>query len=225
MTGFLFDNDGVLIDTTELHGLSWQKLMEEDPKLEMTREQFRFGFGKTNALIMAETMPNSTDEQRLYWSMRKEELFRQLARHEVEIIHGMEDFLQKVQKANIPHIIASSTPLKNLEMYIEATHLGKYFEHYVSGEEVAHGKPAPDIFIEAAHRLGLEPQECVVFEDAPAGLLAARAAGCFVVAMETSHTQEELPTYDLIYPSPRELNLDEILSEKEKRMYIKGHGD
>ena len=225
MTAFLFDNDGVLIDSTKWHWLSWQKLMKEDPNLKMTWEQFQHGFGKTNALILEETIPEATREQKLYWSMRKEEIFREIARHEVEIIHGMEQFLQKVVEKNIPHIIASSTPRKNLEMYLEATHLGKYFEHILSGEEVAHGKPAPDIFVEAAKRLGFQPQECVVFEDAPAGLLAARAAGCFVVALETSYSREELPTFDLIYPSPLELDLEEILSEKEGRVYTKGHGD
>ncbi|MCP5469352.1 MAG: HAD family phosphatase [Chlamydiales bacterium] len=224
MTGFLFDNDGVLIDTTELHWLAWQKLMEEDPSLRMTRAQFTYGFGKTNKLIMDETMPDASVEQKKRWAERKEELFRALAKHEVEIIHGMEHFLQKVQEANIPHIIASSTPLKNLEMYLEATHLGKYFDYYISGEEVAQGKPAPDIFIAAAHRLGLDPHDCVVFEDAPAGVLAARAAGCFVVALETSHPHTDLPTYDLVYPSPEELDLEEILVMKEKMLYKGRHG-
>lgn len=225
MVGFLFDNDGVLVDTTELHWLSWEKLMEESPEFMMTREQFCYGFGKTNALIVAETMPQATKEQAIKWSLRKEEIFRQLARNQVELIPGMEEFLKKVVKAKIPHIIASSTPLMNLEMYIETTPLGKYFDHYISGEEVAYGKPSPDIFIAAARRIGLEPEECVVFEDAPAGLLAARAAGCFVVALETSHPRKDLPTFDLVYPSPLELNLDEILSEKEKGVYIKDYGN
>lgn len=225
MVGFLFDNDGVLVDTTELHWHAWEKLMEESPEFVMTREQFRFGFGKTNALIVAETMPQATKKQGSDWSLRKEEIFRQLARDQVELIPGMEHFLKKVLEAKIPHIIASSTPLKNLEMYIETTPLGKYFDHYISGEEVAHGKPAPDIFIAAARRIGLEPKECVVFEDAPAGLLAARAAGCFVVAVETSYPRKDLPTFDLVYPSPLELNLDEILSENEKRVYIKDYGN
>ncbi|MCC5831551.1 MAG: HAD family phosphatase [Chlamydiales bacterium] len=208
---FLFDNDGVLIDSSELHWQSWVLLMKEEPELEMNRKEFTNGFGKRNDLILEELVPHIPKEKRTQWARRKEELFRQCARGKVELLAGIESFLKEVDRAAIPHIIASSTPTENLEMYISSTVLGNYFQHYLSAEEVAHGKPAPDIFIAAADRLGFAPSECVVFEDAPAGIRAGKAAGSFVVALETTHSKEELSDYDLFYHSPSDLNLQEIL--------------
>lgn len=209
---FLFDNDGVLIDSSELHWYSWQLMVKEIPELTINREQFVSNFGKRNDLIMKDLFPHATQEERQTWTERKEDLFRQCARNAITLLPGMEAFLKKVVAAQIPHIIASSTPVANLELFLSSTVLGKYFDHYVSAEEVAHGKPAPDVFIEAAHRLGFEPKSCIVFEDAPVGIAAGKAAGCFVVALATTHPKEHLSDYDLIYPSARELDLSEILN-------------
>lgn len=208
---FLFDNDGVLIDSSELHWLSWQLMMREMPNIHMDKETFLHGFGKRNDLILQEIAPNSSQESRAQAAECKEELFRQYAQGKIQLLPGMENFLKEVLKAEIPHIIASSTPVANLEMYIRTTVLGNYFDHYISGEQVAHGKPAPDIFIAAAKRLAFDPEHCVVFEDAPVGVQAGKAAGCFVVALETTHSREYLNGYDMIYPSARDLNLQEIL--------------
>jgi len=214
---FLFDNDGVLIDSSAFHWRSWQILMGEDPDFKMDREGFETSFGMRNDLIIQRLMPGISPLKQQRWGEKKEEIFRRIAKNTITLLPGMEAFLDKVVAAQIPHIIASSTPLANLEMYIADTLLGKYFEHYLSAEQVAHGKPAPDIFIAAAHHLGFDPRECVVFEDAPAGIQAGKTAGCFVVALATTHAAEVLTNYDLIYPSPHELNLSQILGAFEKR--------
>ncbi len=207
---FLFDNDGVLIDSSELHWRSWQLLMEEEPAISMSHEHFIKGFGKRNDLILEELAPHVPKETRKAWAEKKEALFRQCARGKIDLLPGMEPFLQAVVDAEIPHIIASSTPIENLEMFISSTILGRYFDHYLSAEQVAHGKPAPDIFIAAAHHLGFDPSECIVIEDAPAGIEAGKDAGAFVVALETTHTRASLSDYDLIYSQPKDLDLQEI---------------
>jgi HAD superfamily hydrolase (TIGR01509 family) len=209
---FLFDNDGVLIDSSELHWKSWQLMMRQVPDIKMDKETFVKGFGKRNDLILKDLVPHVPAEIRKEWADRKEELFRTCARGNISLLPGIESFLKQVVAAKIPHIIASSTPVANLELFLHSTVLGKYFEHYLSAEEVAHGKPAPDIFIAAAHKLGFAPQNCVVFEDAPAGIEAGKGAGCFVVALETTHTETQLSNFDLIYPSAQELDLQEILN-------------
>ena len=208
---FLFDNDGVLIDSSELHWRSWEMLMENEPLLKMDKKGFEGGFGMRNDLILQRLFPNIAAETRAQWAEKKEKLFRTIAAGVITLLPGMEAFLAQVVAAKIPHIIASSTPLANLELFISSTVLGKYFEDYLSAETVMHGKPAPDIFIAAAHHLGFEPERCIVFEDAPAGIQAGKAAGCFVVALATTHTQAQLANCDLIYPSAHELNLHEIL--------------
>lgn len=208
---FLFDNDGVLIDSSALHWESWQKLMVEESDLKMDHTYFIHSFGKRNDLILKNLVPTASHEQRKKWAERKERLFRECARGNVTLIPGMETFLKATVEANIPRIIASSTPIENLEMFIHETVLKNYFENYLSAEQVAEGKPAPDIFIAAAHKLGFEPSECIVFEDAPAGIAAGKAAGSFVVALETTHKRTELTDFDLVYEGPHTLDLQEIL--------------
>ena len=127
----------------------------------------------------------------------------------------MERFLQEVVASKLPHIIASSTPVVNLEFYLKQTPLGKYFDAYASAEEVARGKPYPDVFQEAARRIGLDPVDCIVLEDSQAGLQAGRDAGAFVVALATSLPAEELRNYDALYPSPQELDLSLLVQQWE----------
>lgn len=209
--GFLFDNDGVLIDSSHFHWQAWQLLMQEDPTLQMDRKYFIHTFGKRNDLILKELVPDASDEMRKKWAKRKEELLRQLVRGKILLLPGMENFLKEVKGAHISRIIASSTPLENLELYIATTVLGTYFEQYLSAEQLAHGKPFPDIFLAAAGALGLPPHDCIVFEDAPAGIQAGKAAGCFVVALATTHSKEQLSGYDMLFESPKELHLASIL--------------
>ena len=211
MVGFLFDNDGVLIDSSKMHWLSWELLMKEEDDAFMDHRGFVSCFGKRNDLILKELLPNVPQKKRDYLAKRKEELFRECARGKITLLDGMENFLSQVKEANIPRAIASSTPIENLEMYITSTVLGKYFDHYLSAEQCAHGKPYPDIFIKAAETIGYKPEECIVFEDAPAGIEAARRAGCFIVALATTHKKADLKDYDLIYNDATKLDLQEIL--------------
>lgn len=214
--GFLFDNDGVLIDSSHFHWQAWQLLMREEPDLKMEQKYFIHTFGKRNDLILQELIPQASEEVRRRWAKRKEELFRQLVRGKIQLLPGMENFLKEVKKANIARIIASSTPLENLELYIESTVLGHYFEQYLSAEQLAHGKPFPDIFLAASKALGLPSKDCIVFEDAPSGIQAGKAAGCFVVALATTHAKEQLDGYDMLFQSPHDLNLPAILQAFNK---------
>lgn len=211
--GFLFDNDGVLIDSSALHWESWQLLMQEDPSFFIKQDQFIHGFGKRNDLILKEILPHVSQEQHQKWAKRKEELFRKCARDKITLLPGMEPFLKKIKEKNIPRIIASSTPIENLQMFLESTVLGKYFDQFVSAEQVAHGKPAPDVFLAAAKQIGMKPFSCIVLEDAPAGIEAGKKAGCFVIALETTHSKSVLRGYDLLYASPHDLDLEWILNQ------------
>lgn len=172
--GFLFDNDGVLIDSQKLHWLSWQLLMQQESSLVMDEKTFLTGFGKRNDLILKELIPDQSEAQRAKLAERKEELFRKEARERIQLLSGMEKFLLAIKEKKIPRIIASSTPVANLKMFLSSTVLGNYFDAFVSAEEVAHGKPFPDVFIEAAKRIKLPTSSCIVIEDAPVGIRRVR---------------------------------------------------
>lgn len=216
--GFLFDNDGVLIDSEHFHWLSWVRLMEKEGNFFLSKETFLQTFGKRNDLILQQVLPDASPEKREQLALQKEAFFRDEAKGKIQLLEGMEAFLKDLKKRHVPRIIASSTPIANLKMFLSSTVLGSYFDSFVSAEEVAHGKPFPDVFLEAAKRLKLPPQQCIVLEDAPVGIEAGKKAGCFVVALATTHCPENLTRADLIYPSPSALNFEEILQKWKKNL-------
>ena len=142
---------------------------------------------------------------------RKEELYREIvAEKGVELIPGIEAFLQSLNETGILCAVGSSTPRKNLETILEMLEYGSYFRAVVCAEDVSHGKPHPEVFLTAAARLCCEPGNCAVFEDAYVGLQAAKAGGMKSVALSTTHPTSDLEPYepDLILENFLEFNAD-----------------
>ena len=101
-------------------------------------------------------------------------------------MNGLHRLIESLKHDGIPMALATSAPKLNVEHTLDELGLADAFPIVVRGDEVARGKPAPDVFIEAARRLGVDPASCLVFEDAPMGIEAAQAAGMRVVALTTS---------------------------------------
>ena len=210
--GFLFDNDGVLIDSRELHWKAWQLLMKEDINFYITFDEFLLNFGRRVEDFLKDQFPNVSIEQRSSWDRKQNSIFNQLVQVEgIGLLPGMEDFLLLAKKHFVPMIIASSASKENLELFFEKSKLGIFFDKFVCAADVKRGKPDPEVFQIAAGKLDLDPENCIVFEDALVGLQAASLAGCTTVALETTQSKDSLGYYDLIYSSPEKLNFDEII--------------
>jgi HAD superfamily hydrolase (TIGR01509 family) len=209
--GLLFDLDGVLVDTGEYHWQAWKWLATEEPRFKMSHDDFLRSFGQRNEEILGRLLPSYSVEEHQALADRKEALFRKEIAGKIELLPGVERFLQQVVDKGLPRTIASSTPPENLHFMLAETRLGFYFDQYVSGAEVTLGKPAPDVFLEGARRLGLPAGDCIVFEDAPVGLQAGKAAGCYLVALATTHPRDELEGYDVIVDSLGNLSLENLL--------------
>ncbi len=135
-------------------------------------------------------------------SERKEDLFRaSLQRDGVRTQPGALDLIEHLSGLGARQAIASSAPPGNIEVILRLLRLDRRFDAVVSGEEVAHGKPAPDIMLRAAERLDLPPARAVVLEDAPVGIAAGKSAGCRVVAIASTFARERLAEADLIVAS------------------------
>jgi HAD superfamily hydrolase (TIGR01509 family) len=208
--GAIFDWDGVIIDSSHLHRRSWELLAHEIGRA-LPPDHFLRGFGMTNETILMELLGwTRALEVARQWSLRKEEIFRDLVRqNSIQSLPGVERWLGELSRAGVPRIIASSTHRANIEMILQRLRLPP-FAGIVSAEDVTRGKPAPDIFLEAARRLGLPPQRCVVFEDSPAGIQAGRAAGMFVVAVTTTHPAASLPPADWVVGRLDELRVTDL---------------
>ena len=122
----------------------------------------------------------------------------------------MVEWLSELRSAGVPFAIGSSTPSRNIECVIDALNLRGSFVATVAAEDVAHGKPHPEVFLRAAQKLGVSPKQCVVFEDAHVGIEAARAASMKVVGVATTHPADSLRDADRVVGRLDELTVGEL---------------
>ncbi|MBM4412567.1 MAG: HAD family phosphatase [Chloroflexi bacterium] len=188
----VFDMDGTLTPNMHLHEQAFAVFMQKynipTPDAQVAAslsgkrnsEIFPVLFGRE---LLADELNRYADE--------KEELYRTLMEH-VHPVAGLYDFLRRLDEHQLKSAIATSAPHGNVGPTLERLNLPDYFGAITLGVEVANGKPAPDIFIEAARRLGAAAEQCIGIEDSFAGLTAVRAAGMYTVAIATTHTAEEL---------------------------------
>jgi beta-phosphoglucomutase family hydrolase len=207
----IFDWDGVIIDSSRQHEQSWQQLAKEEHR-QLPPEFFLRSFGMKNHSIIPNLLGWTTDPKEIQrLSDRKETLYREIILKEaIEPLPGVVAFLNRLKKASIPCVIASSTPRKNIESVIDQLKLRAYFQAIVSGEDVVHGKPHPEVFLLAAGQIGMPADRCLVFEDAHVGVQAAQEAKMKVVAVATTHPAETLQDADRIVTRLDELEPAEI---------------
>lgn len=153
-----------------------------------------------NDRIIAELLGWTRDPREIArLSRKKEVLYRQLIRDSgMAPIPGVEAWLGALQDAAIPCAVASSTERLNITSVLSLLGLHPYFASVVSAEDVTRGKPDPQVFLLAAQSLKLPAERCVVFEDTPAGIQAARAAEMRVIAVGTTHPAEALRDADRV---------------------------
>lgn len=182
--GVLWDVDGTLVDTAALHFAAWQRLAE-DLNSSFDEAQFAATFGRRNPEIIREIFdPNYTDADVDRLGTQKEDYYRAAARETgIELLPGVRDLLAQLQVAGFKQAIGSSAPRGNLDLLMELTSINQYFEAIVSMEDTTRGKPDPQVFLIAAQKLGIAPEKCVVMEDAPAGVQAAKAAGAKAIGL------------------------------------------
>jgi len=180
----IWDVDGVLIDSAEQHRLAWKQLAEENG-FPYTDEAFWAGFGRRNSDVIPLMYGVSGPPQRVAaLGARKEAIYRELlARSAAPPLPGAVALMAALHAAGYAQALGSSAPRENIALVVRLLGIAAYVGALVSGEEVAHGKPAPDIFVTAARKLGVAPPRCLVVEDAPAGVAAAHAGGMRALAV------------------------------------------
>lgn len=199
--GVLFDWDGVVIDSSAQHECSWELLAEERGLL-LPEGHFKAGFGKKNEVIIPALGWSDDPVVVRKLADRKEELYRELvASSGVVILPGASELLSSLRQAGVPRAVGSSTPRENLEALFAATSLDEFFDGVICGNDVSHGKPDPEVFLKGAALLGLDPCDCIVIEDAFAGIEAARRGGMKVVGVATTNPLDTLSSCDLAVAS------------------------
>lgn len=206
----VWDVDGTLVDTAELHFQAWCALAREMDR-PFTRADFAGTFGWRNPEIIPKlfAIDDPAEVDRL--GGRKEDLYRAEACKGVELLPGVRDLLAGLRTAGCRQAIGSSAPRANLELILDTTRTRPYFEAVIAMEDVRRGKPDPEVFVAAARRLGVPPERCVVLEDAPVGVEAARAGGMRAVGVTFvgHHPAEKLRAAgaDLVVPSLEQVSV------------------
>src|SRR5215471_20827126 len=174
----LWDMDGTLIDSEELHWISWRNTLANEG-ITITREQFRASFGQRNDSILPQWLGTAASPERIgEISNAKEELYRHLIRrHGISPLPGVAHWVHHLHQQGWLQAVASAAPRANIDVVLEALAATHVFQGVVSAEDVHRGKPDPEVYLIAASRVGVPPERCIVVEDALAGVEGAHRAG------------------------------------------------
>lgn len=191
LRGVVFDLNGTLVDDIRFHFEAWRDLSAE-LGIELDLARFQSFNGQKNADIFPALLGRPmTAEEIEAIGEKKEAAYRALYRPHLALVAGARELLERLCAAGIPMAIASSSPPKNRAMVIDGLELGRWVTAIVEAEHLP-GKPKPDVFLAAAARLGVPPEECLAFEDAVVGIRAATAARMLVGAITTNSPAEVL---------------------------------
>ncbi len=209
--GVIFDLDGVLVTTDELHFQSWQQLAAAEgiPFDRATNERLR-GISRMESLeIVLERSPRKyTPEEKLALAERKNHHYRELLGRltPANLLPGALATVHELRRRGLKTAVGSSS--KNTSLILERLELWPLFDAVVDGNQIRRSKPDPEVFLLAAQRLGLRPAECLVVEDALAGVESARRAGMAVFGIGTPTT---LPGVRPLAPDLAHVTVDALL--------------
>ncbi len=207
----LWDMDGVIADSYHLHFAAWQETLAKKG-IQITKQDFNKLFGATNDFIISTVIGRELRERDIESIVKeKEENFRRKATGNVKPFPGVIKLLNAIKNGSFKLGLVSSTPKENIDLVLSDLDLKDIFDCVVSGPEVSESKPSPEIYNVAAKKLEAIPNDCVVIEDSPLGVKAAKAAGMRCLAITNTHPRQELEEADRIVDSLENVDLITLL--------------
>jgi HAD superfamily hydrolase (TIGR01509 family) len=195
MKAFLFDLNGTMIDDMGYHIKAWHTILNNlgaNITLERTKEEC---YGKNHELLERIFPGRFTDAEKNAMSYAKEEQYQREFRPQLQLIKGLDQFLEKAYGQQIPMAIGSAAILFNIDFVLDGLSIRHYFKSIVSADDVLKSKPDAETYLKCAAALQIAPENCIVFEDAPKGVESAANAGMQAVVLTTMHTEEEFGAY------------------------------
>ena len=208
----IWDMDGVIADTAPYHFRAWQEVFGK-LGTSYTEDDFRRNFGKRNDTIIRNILGSEISPSEIEAiAADKEESFRKRARENIKPLPGAIELLQSLNKRGFSQALGSSAPIENIKLVTRELDIEGFFQVIVSGREVKEGKPSPQGFLLAAARLGVRPQDCVVIEDAMAGVTAAKQASMSCIAVTTTNDSTQLAEADLVVDTLEKVSVSDLAS-------------
>lgn len=212
---FLFDLNGTMIDDMDYHINAWYRLLNElgaNISLERTRHEC---YGRGEELLERVFPGKFTPEEMKQMIIAKETKYQQDFRPHLQLLKGLGSFLQKGKRAGIKMAIGSAAIRFNIDFVIDGLDIRHYFSSIISADDVKHSKPDPETFLRCAQQLGIDPSQCLVFEDAPKGVEAAERAGMDTVVLTTLHDPYEFTKYRRVIAFAKDYQDTSLLSAVE----------
>ena len=213
--GVIFDMDGVLVDNRDAHIEAFEIICRKYG-VPFDREKFMPTFGMTNDLILERLMPEvikTTDWKKI--AVEKENISREIFERTIAPANGLVDFLKALKKEGYKTAVGSSGNTPNVNFVLDRCGIAGYFDAIANGDMITRGKPDPEVYLLAAKKLELAPGECIVVEDAPVGIRAARSAGESVVAIASTFRREDLSDYDILIDDFTQITPEDIRNLKK----------
>lgn len=203
----LWDMDGVIVDSKSYHFAAWQETFARRG-VTFSYDDFSRLFGTRNDFIIRNVLGQELSEEKVKAiAQEKEVYFREKAKGNIRLFPGVSKLLDAIKKGAFKLALVSSAPRENIDFVIAELNLQGYFSCIVSGHEVAESKPSPQVYLLAAERLMAQPTDCVVIEDSPLGVRAAKAAGMKCLAVTNTHPEQDLNEADRVVSSLAEVDL------------------
>jgi beta-phosphoglucomutase len=208
----IFDLDGTLVDSYDAHFEAW-RLVSARHGVAVTVDDYYAHFGRRNEDLLRECWLRAgrgelTHDEIHALDEEKESAYRSIVSVRFPIMDGARELVASLRRDGFRTAVGSSGPPLNVQRAIDGLELVGAFDAVVTGRDVKRSKPDPECFLLAASRVGVDPACCVVFEDAPAGITAAKAAGMKCIAITSKgHTQERQRDADLVVPNVRAVTI------------------
>lgn len=195
---FIFDMDGTLVDNMHVHTDAWRILLEENG-VEMDTQKFLVATaGRTNREIIPEAFGDVGDRRITELADRKESLYREKFLPHRKPVAGAVEFLTGAYRLGVKMAVATAAPNANMEFILDGLDMRRYFQAITTAADVKAGKPDPEMFLRSAEKLGVDPSNCIVFEDAIGGFQAAHRAGMRSIGIATVNSVEDILQYESV---------------------------
>ncbi|RNL52425.1 HAD family hydrolase [Pedobacter jejuensis] len=203
----IFDLNGTMVDDMEFHNKAWQSMLNKLGASLSYEEVKKQMYGKNDELLVRVFGEGYFTQKRMdEISIEKEEIYQADFLPHLKLINGLDKILQVASEAKIPMAIGSAAIPFNINYVLNGLNIGKYFSAVVSANDVKISKPNPETFIKCAEKMGINPKDCLVFEDAPKGAEAAKNADMPCIVLNTTHADEDFDMYDNVIKVVKDYN-------------------
>lgn len=208
----IFDMDGVIIDDNLYHKQAWIEFCKKYHFFLSEDDFNKYVYGRTNKDILSFLFNRELTLDDIHkYAGEKEAIFRELYKPHIKLPDGLFDLLNELKSNGVKMAVATSAPKENIDFVFKNLNIKSFFEIIIDESKVINNKPAPDIYLKTSKLLGVEPGNCIVFEDSISGINAALNAGMTVVAIATTYHEKDLKDATFIIKTFKEINLKKLM--------------